>query len=623
MPKGKEYTLRSKLFGAVLLAVLLVLLAGGAVGAAEVTQVQAESVISSTATKVYDENAEPDNGSTPNASRFNSNGTVNYLVTVPDNATAGAIVVRSRTASTSTGSVWLNVVVDGVAQAAKSIPATADAYSLRTWKLATPLQPGNHTVGLRVGNHTTSNRVVNDHFYLDGTAAVPDGDGDGVPDASDNCPKVANASQTDSDGDGIGNACDVPSLTSHQAKSAHDFVESVGIVTHVPFLSTPYGDYTQLKATLDELDVRHARDAAVSLTNTTSYKRYSDLCAALGIKFVLNLNHNYWPTPPSASQFNQLVSQAGCAVEAFEGPNEYNNTNKNGTNPDWNVELENYQRTAFNNLNASSHASLPLLASPLSVETGGYPDEPLELGPYSDINSMHSYPGPSCQTCSHLSQYPSLLLDRDIPKAEQVGAPGRPLYATETGWHNAPSHIYAISDVAKARYTPRLSFEYFNHGVTRGYHYQLIDHQTGTSAQSHFGLIDINWVKKPSYAALENLVDIVDVADVANPGSLNYSVSGADQNVHSTLLAGPSGKFYLALWQEVKSYDHTTDTLLEPPAQNVTITFEGQKTVKVYPVNQIASSGPADDADAHPSRTVTASSITEPIEDEVKIFGIS
>ena len=37
---------------------------------------------------------------------------------------------------------------------------------------------------------------------------VADADGDGVLNASDNCPTVANADQADTDGDGIGNACD-------------------------------------------------------------------------------------------------------------------------------------------------------------------------------------------------------------------------------------------------------------------------------------------------------------------------------------------------------------------------------------------------------------------------------
>jgi len=40
------------------------------------------------------------------------------------------------------------------------------------------------------------------------TAQGLDGDGDGVPDAGDNCPLIANANQADADGDGIGNVCD-------------------------------------------------------------------------------------------------------------------------------------------------------------------------------------------------------------------------------------------------------------------------------------------------------------------------------------------------------------------------------------------------------------------------------
>jgi hypothetical protein len=37
---------------------------------------------------------------------------------------------------------------------------------------------------------------------------APDTDGDGVPDADDNCPATPNPDQTDTDGDGVGDACD-------------------------------------------------------------------------------------------------------------------------------------------------------------------------------------------------------------------------------------------------------------------------------------------------------------------------------------------------------------------------------------------------------------------------------
>jgi len=41
-----------------------------------------------------------------------------------------------------------------------------------------------------------------------GDACDPDRDGDGVPNASDNCPNDANPAQIDSDGDGFGDVCD-------------------------------------------------------------------------------------------------------------------------------------------------------------------------------------------------------------------------------------------------------------------------------------------------------------------------------------------------------------------------------------------------------------------------------
>jgi len=55
------------------------------------------------------------------------------------------------------------------------------------------------------------------------SATLPDGDGDGVPDASDNCTLVANAAQCDSDGDGYGNRCD-GDFNQNLATNAQDYV---------------------------------------------------------------------------------------------------------------------------------------------------------------------------------------------------------------------------------------------------------------------------------------------------------------------------------------------------------------------------------------------------------------
>lgn len=68
-------------------------------------------------------------------------------------------------------------------------------------------------------------------FSLD-TAATTDRDGDGVPDASDNAPLVANSSQADADSDGIGDACEykqttIPSAKAMATGSAVEITDSV------------------------------------------------------------------------------------------------------------------------------------------------------------------------------------------------------------------------------------------------------------------------------------------------------------------------------------------------------------------------------------------------------------
>jgi hypothetical protein len=61
-----------------------------------------------------------------------------------------------------------------------------------------------------MGNWDTGDRIFVDWVAFTGPDAPPpaDADGDGVADASDNCPNNANTYQADLDSDGIGNVCD-------------------------------------------------------------------------------------------------------------------------------------------------------------------------------------------------------------------------------------------------------------------------------------------------------------------------------------------------------------------------------------------------------------------------------
>jgi len=73
-------------------------------------------------------------------------------------------------------------------------------------------------------NGSGSSRV-----FLSSTPPPNDADSDGVPDATDNCPAVANADQADYDNDGVGDLCDTPEskVIIEQGSLYHDNAEGI------------------------------------------------------------------------------------------------------------------------------------------------------------------------------------------------------------------------------------------------------------------------------------------------------------------------------------------------------------------------------------------------------------
>ena len=120
-------------------------------------------------------------------------------------------------------------------------------------------------------------------------APAPDGDHDGTPDASDNCPAVANTSQLDTDHDGQGDACD---------QTPSDKV-TIGTVTPITA--------TRVVATMPDLRPREkgtGRNAKVTFT---------DIVAARKRLEALGLNLKVVTTPKPASSAPTDAQQARLA----------------------------------------------------------------------------------------------------------------------------------------------------------------------------------------------------------------------------------------------------------------------------------------------------------------------
>ncbi|MFZ1829030.1 MAG: astroprincin family protein [Candidatus Competibacteraceae bacterium] len=98
------------------------------------------------------------------------------------------------------------------------VAATVSSSSLNTVVVDNSLSFGNVGANSSSTSSDTFSIQQNRQYSLNwndlswnvtGTpVVVSDGDGDGIPDASDNCPTTANSNQVDSDGDGKGDACD-------------------------------------------------------------------------------------------------------------------------------------------------------------------------------------------------------------------------------------------------------------------------------------------------------------------------------------------------------------------------------------------------------------------------------
>lgn len=115
--------------------------------------------------------------------------------------------VQVKTSGEWTDVAGANIEVNGTWNHGKlesiSLPSECDDQAIVYLRW---IMTSNDSVEGGVVGSSGVNRI--DDIVITGDILSADADGDGIPDSSDNCPKVANANQADSDGDGIGDVCD-------------------------------------------------------------------------------------------------------------------------------------------------------------------------------------------------------------------------------------------------------------------------------------------------------------------------------------------------------------------------------------------------------------------------------
>jgi hypothetical protein len=366
-----------------------------------------------------------------------------------------------------------------------------------------------------------------------------------------------------------------------RAKGADDFVESIGVNVHLGFSHTVYAQHDVIQDKLVELGLRHIRDG-VGGGRPDVYRTMRAL-ASRGIKvtFVVGDPLMRYGSGSLDEQLALVKNELLPAVEALEGPNEYNG-NARDLDPNWAATLRDYQTRLYEQVKADGSLSkLPVLAPSL---VGAEAHDTLgDLSRFLDYGNMHTYPGGAAPDRDWYLQY---LLDL----AAKVSG-SKPVQATETGYHNAVNVGATFghpptSEEAAGIYMPRLYLEYFRRGFARTFAYELVDQWPNPGRdnnEANFGLLRNDFSEKPAFIALKRLIALLrDPGPRFTPETLDYAVDGAPPSLRQVLLQKRDGSFYLALWNQVSVWDQVNVAPLNPGGVDVRLVLGRAAQVEVY-----------------------------------------
>jgi hypothetical protein len=361
------------------------------------------------------------------------------------------------------------------------------------------------------------------------------------------------------------------------ARSAYDFVNSIGVNTHLNYFDRLYGNFPLVERELQSIGIRHLRDG-IHLQNqdynSAVYGRWIQL-GKLGIRFDAVLDPRDNPGPLSSAWLENVIQLSGHTIESFEGPNELDISGMH----DWISIDQSYQRmisAAERSLPEAGQIQLigPSLASASHGSALGSFDSSVDEG------NLHPYPA---------AQPPSAVFPEQTDFAKVMFGE-RNIMITESGYHNALNDHRdqpAVSEQAAAKYVPRLFLEDFARGIPRTYLYEFMDEAPNTALsdnQLHWGLIRADGSEKPAFNAVKRLIaELMDNVEPAGPRQLDWSLGPAGASIHHLLLQKSNGEFDLVLWQEISSYNVKTQTeTFNPDAATVLTLGSRARSIALY-----------------------------------------
>jgi hypothetical protein len=362
-----------------------------------------------------------------------------------------------------------------------------------------------------------------------------------------------------------------------KAIRADDFVEAIAVNTHLNWRKDLWGTNPAWKQPFLDLGVRYTRSGM--FRNNGAIQDWKDIKAKL--IYVSADGDQLEDKKAQVSETLNLLVENASITCAVEGPNEVNE----GHHAGWETRTRDFQQWLFAEVNSrSAIAGKPILSPTIwSREKSAY--ELLgDISGMCDATNLHYYTGGTRPTITSKGENSDSAgtLDEAISDARGM-APGKPLWITETGWSQTGQGValsqWDVTDLAAAKYWPRMVCEAFNRGVVRTAIYAFFDDDR--SPPKYHGIMDRQFNKRKAYSGLKNMIAVfADPGASFEPGELALTMPTSVS--HLPLMQRRDGSFLLAMWQDADSYNRQTFKDINVPPINVALDLGDSRHFRLF-----------------------------------------
>src|SRR5260221_3247405 len=360
---------------------------------------------------------------------------------------------------------------------------------------------------------------------------------------------------------------------------AFDFIDSIGINTHIDFNNNGYQNIATMIAAINAMKIKNIRDCpANDLDFGNGPRSWGALAAATGAKFAAFIGETDLQT--AAPQLNRMVTLAGQGVLRYvEGANEWDDAFPVGLRPPGTTvaqvlaEAQGFQKNSL--FPMSRNVGLPALnmtfGSGWTAANGFIGDYYMvgDMSSWCDYGNPHTYPVGTQSAELSIDRCNFLATDGAVKSGGRV--------MTEFGFNESQFIPPGTqSDLARRclwGVFDNMAIKTLGKSNHTMYFYALFNDGAGL-----FGMMNQDGTFKPQGQAIRNLMDILADIPTGIPGNaLDYTLSGTTANDRQLLLQKTTGEYYLGMWNE-------TDA-----SHLVTLTLNGNaQVIKVYdPLNGI------------------------------------